>query len=217
MEKLTNLKINLEFDCYSIDSLKNKLAPVLYHEFTHAYEDFNRLLNGGINMSDMVNNPSNIYYKQIKLDSEDNPYVNVVGNIFYLSNRTENNAFVGEAYGELDTIVQDLKPRSLKLKDILHNFSLWTDFINAEYNLNYFKNVTDVNIQRDVMRATTYMTDKKLFDYKQTINLLHNLLFHGKQRLIKKVQRAIENRMYKQYQSMPHPMIKRLNSKDFIK
>lgn len=212
--KLTNFQINIEFGCYNIDNLKSKLAPLLYHEFTHAYEDYNRLLNGATNMNDMVNNPSNVYAKQIRLDSENNQYVTVVSTIFYLSNKTENNAFVGEVYGELDGMMPKIKLNNLSLKDIIHKFPLWDEFVNTEYNLDYLKKINDIGIQIDIISATSYMIGKKLTNYQQTIALLENILFHSKQRLIKKVQRAIENRIYKNSHVMGHPIIKKLIPED---
>lgn len=107
--KLEDLKITLLG--FSIDGqlLYENLQSSLYHEFTHAYENFKKLKRGGNLMQDMsLTN----YAVVSKHNNEPFKFIN-----YYLLNKTEFHANLAGVYGDLERIQSVRKNFSNDIKE----------------------------------------------------------------------------------------------------
>ena len=92
--KLTSFTINIT--TFSVDKIiyKQNIQSTLYHELTHAFENYNRLKKYGSNSFDYL---SKTKYSKVANDS-DNPF----SYLNYILTQTEINADIASVYGDLE-------------------------------------------------------------------------------------------------------------------
>lgn len=146
--------LNVEFDLISVNKvlIANFIRNALYHELTHAFQNYNQLLKTG---KGLYHSNLNTNYGEIKgnLESPSNDeYINMFNKINYtLLNTAELNATIAGVYGSLETLnstrdnfAKDIQKISAynMYKDIKDNYlpklsalddSYWDLFQNTTY------------------------------------------------------------------------------------
>ena len=178
-KKLYN--VNIRVECYALNNKLNvqSFTSVFYHEFNHAYENYNRLKNshGGSSFKDLARRKR--YGSAISYMRSNNEFTSSIGEILYrLWDNSELTSTAAAIYGELSAInskrknyIQDMEKthtyeRYLALKKDLVNVNKVTDedaWFNVASMMGYYKSNMDINLFRKNFIKRSYMLLDKFF------------------------------------------------------
>ena len=98
MESFTVIFVLKDYDTYT--DLLNKLKEIFYHEFTHFYEDYNRLRKQKPSIHDVTGDGTS-YKKFTTFDVKDSEWKVKIKKILYHLDKIETNAFVSALHLDL--------------------------------------------------------------------------------------------------------------------
>lgn len=184
-------KLEMKINGYSLNKqvFPQNIQSSLYHEFTHAFENYNKLKKGGGLFYDLYNtNYSDI--SKWKVDNNIFKYVN-----YYLLNKTELSANIAGVYGDLE-----------RINSIRKNFS--KDIKETDAYKNYYKIRNDLipklmnmgdseweNFRKQTFEKYLKTPEVKVFknDFLKFTNLKLNDLFRGIGKVASQYYDDIEN------------------------
>ena len=160
-------------------------ASTFMHELLHAYEFLNRLKTTG-SVEAMKNNMT-VDGKTIAhymLENKD-PDIAAVANLFYVSEKMEQNAFSAEVYVyvmsilQRDTIFPKLAVERFKESDIYRKV-----IEKPETDLKELRKITDNGRRKKILEFANYYVVHKFTDYEKLMDYFEHILYKIKSRVI---------------------------------
>jgi hypothetical protein len=103
-KKLHDSIIEIEIP-FETKDLYNDIKHYLYHELTHLYDDWNRLMKGKVSISYHTRNVVKNNFIDVMKNNDMVPEeYGLVSNLLYLSQKSERSAFVSQTYNELEML-----------------------------------------------------------------------------------------------------------------
>lgn len=153
-QKLTDGKFIFRISEMEMD-WKDELSTLIYHEFTHAYQDYNCLLtnqnykegenylknrilyyNTERRVEDVINNPQK--YKDYGKNGE---LIIDCANVMYAINKLEQGAYIAQAYEEIKEYVLNSGIK-FTYEDCIANTRVYKDIVNLDNVLKRFSKAT---------------------------------------------------------------------------
>ena len=179
-QKLTNGKFVFRISEMEMD-WKDELSTLIYHEFTHAYQDYNCLLsnqnykegenylfnkilyaNAVQSVDEIINNPD-------KYKNRGKGYELIIdcANVIYTINKLELGAYIAQAYEEIRQYVLKSKSK-FTYEECLSNTTVYEHIVNLNQTLQTFKNATpdEISIIGCVVAALKEVPDDKITETK---------------------------------------------------
>ena len=140
--KNANFIFVLRFTKY--DSAK-RLTPLFYHEFTHAYEDYRRMLGTAKTLYQQSTDTKYYLNQQNRVGG----ILSCCKKVIYFLNPSERHAFMSMIRGELEQINPNSASEAM---EYLKNSRLWKMVEQVENNITEIMNVEDEGTQNAVVR-----------------------------------------------------------------
>lgn len=187
----------------SVTSIREAIAATVYHEFTHAYEDYQRIKKGRRLNSIRAYTVFSKYDGINTIRNSVPGYAGeALGHVIYMLKQVEKNAYVSQAIGEIEmssmTGWADDLSSAIKRTKGYENYKSILDFIKA------LETIDDENIQQKLLAA--YNTNAGIIGkyngvnkkytfktYKQMINWLKKKTIYLYDNFIEKLARHFEN------------------------
>lgn len=167
-------KIKIEILCLCNNSnIKEKIYSALLHEFNHAYEDYQRLLNKKLTYQDWLESSGyNITIRVLK-DPIFDPDRKDLAYVLYNLSKTEINAKISQIYGE---IKEKSFNSSYEVITLIKNSEAYLVLDSLFEYINHLEKVTDVDTQNTLLKLYNEVKKRKYSDYKQMLNSLREEL-----------------------------------------
>lgn len=166
------------------------LMPMLMHELTHAYEDWNRLQNNADGLNSYADKVG--YYKTIGADlSTLNDTGKKVRHILYYLNSCERNAYIAEICGALDSCGKTFnnvgEVYDFLEKSVIPFRNYQAVFVFAEE----FIDETNEERQREIKQTFENLSNYKFKNYYNLAKWLTNRLSEYQRKFNRKISRLV--------------------------
>ena len=185
-DKLFFPYFEIKLACFQAELYYN-LAPILLHEFQHAYEDYCLLRKGYQGMEFKASN-TRYHNAQEYMQDSDDWYKRAIGTIYYVISSIERGAFIAQSYSEIKQIldsgqvVTNANSRQIVEKlSIIQNIEIAQQFLNA------------IKIDNDnkILTHTNYLFRTKFQDINSAVDFIERTIINYKTVVLKKVGRII--------------------------
>lgn len=187
-KKLVLRKISFNINCFTHEyNIKGSVYGALIHEFNHAYEDYNRMLNNKtLTYKDWLDKTK---YRILFKPHTNHTIVNYLLNgILYHLSPTEINATISQSYGELKfynfTNTNDAVEK-------IKNTQAYKSFGSTIEWFQELKNITDNKEQNEAVRYYNEIRNKNIKDFKQLIDILQNEIDCTKMHIFKNISKSL--------------------------
>ncbi len=142
---------------------KRSLIITFMHELTHAYEDYNRNINGKENLTDRARRTG---YSLNNIGTYDDEYLTAFSYMLYYIETFERNAYMTELKAELETC----NTHFLNIEEIikyLKSLNVYTNYKTVIEYIDFFSNLSDEVSQQVVFNWLGHISNLKFKTYKQ--------------------------------------------------
>ena len=153
---IDNVKIEIKLN---INSFNHDIKSILYHELTHAWDDYNSYLQNKEGLLKVIKNTKYFNYQNGKLSK--NNIKQILSDILYHLNDIEKNAYIAELRADLENnknIIHgpkeayDIIKKSIAYKNVMTAKNIIDGLKNNEYNeeitnvlYNYYRELNEVD------------------------------------------------------------------------
>lgn len=180
-----NIWIDQKDIVYGRDNIKN----TLYHEITHAYEDYRRLLNNdnsfrenygkySINLNMLLNSKNSLNHNLF--------------NVLYILSKTELNAFLGQAYNEIKKLSKDIRNYK-QYNKIYKRTEVYLNLFNAQISFMCLLREKDTKNRNMILQQANKILNIKFKNYHELLSFLDREI----DKTLKYVNKKISKLMYK--------------------
>lgn len=159
----------------NINNDNYKLASSISHEITHAYENWSHINGNGFDLL-KVHTKNNMQQKNKGIYSK-NDQVSVLSSLFHFLNKRETNAYIGELYSELKSMINDVYDNKSAYKIItkttmFDNFKVFGYYIQELNDIRHM----DKELQNTILTKASELNTSRKEHYRYYKDFIKNLI-----------------------------------------